>query len=78
MSDPVRIDKNWWRDGLHTAEELYKLGFYFDGVDDIGGYVFNHPEGGSSTYHFGDNYQNKKGMMDYVAHRKNNPEIFKC
>lgn len=77
MSDPVRTNKNWWREGLHTAEEHYKMGFYFDGIDDIGGYVFRHPEGGSSTQHFGENWQYKKGWLDYIEHRKNNTEIFK-
>lgn len=28
--------ENYWRDGLHTAESLYKLGFIYDGKDDLG------------------------------------------
>ena len=71
-----RVDRNWWRHGLHEAEELYKLGFCYDGIDDIGGHVFKHPSGCHQTFHFGEEWQYKKGMLDYIEHRKNNPEVF--
>lgn len=77
MSDPVRIERNWWVYGLHQAEQLYKLGFYYDGVDDIGAHIFRHPCGGQQGFHYGEEWQYKKGMLDYVEHHNNNPEIYK-
>lgn len=76
MSGCVRIERNWWLFGLHEAEELYRNGFRFIGVDDIGGYVFKHPLGGTAGFHFGDEYEYKKGVLDYVDHWNNNQEIF--
>lgn len=69
------MEKNYWRDGLHTAEELYKLGFIYDGKDDLGCLIFKHPEGGSSGY-CGLNSNFDRGMLDYVEHRKLNREIY--
>lgn len=71
-----RIERNWWRHGVHEAEELYKAGFIYDGVDDIGAHVFKHPCGGTSSYHFGRELEYRRGMFDYIEHRKNNPEVF--
>lgn len=63
--------------GIQAAEQHFKDGYYFAGKreDGLDGVYFKHPEGGSSGY-LGLEYRFEKGMIDYINHRKANPDIF--
>lgn len=76
MKKKVR-EKDPYVKGLLTAEELFKDGYYFveDRKGELGGLYFKHPEGGSAGYP-GMEYRFQKGMLDYIEHRKVNPDIF--
>lgn len=75
MKKKVR-EKDSYVKGLLAAEELYKNGYHFvDRSGEVNGLYFKHPEGGSSGY-LGMEYRFNKGMLDYIEHRKANPDIF--
>lgn len=68
-------DRNYWKEGLYQAEDLYEMGFVYEGRNSLGYHVFKNPEGG--CYESGGmEPMFNQGILDYVEHRKLNKDIY--